>query len=114
MRQTQTQQTQYQEITRSYPPRPCRLDRLKHSVDVAKQIDARARLPDKTFGVVSQALDVNPEMSLTGLTWRHGRLGSEPAAPGQLAQSALLQIQLVAAPSDQKPCSPPSTSSPRT
>ena len=48
-------------------------------------------------------MDVNPEISLTGLTWRHGRQGiAAGTPPGQLVQSAQLQLQLMAKPSDQK------------
>ncbi len=92
----------YQQQTRSYPPSPLPPARLKQTVEVAKQIEANARLPDQVFGVVSRALDVNPEIGLTGLTWRNGRQGAASAPPGQLVQSAQLQLQLMAKPSDQK------------
>jgi hypothetical protein len=100
---TQAQQAQYQQQTLSYPPSPLPPARLKQTVEAAKQIEARSRLPDQIFGVVSRAMDVNPEISLTGLTWRHGRQGIPAATPaGQLVQSAQLQLQLMAKASDQK------------
>jgi hypothetical protein len=100
---TQAQQDRYQQLTRSYPPSPLPPARLKQTVDVAKQIEASARLPDQVFGVVSRALDVNPDIDLTALTWRQGHQVVPPGAPsGQLVQSAQLQLQLMAKPSDQK------------
>ena len=98
--QTRSEQNTYQEITRTFPPAPASSERLKLTVDVAGRIAAMARLPDKTYRVVGQALDGNPDLTLNGFTWKHGHTGSEPAAPGQLAQSALLQIELLAAPGD--------------
>ena len=100
---TQAQQAEYQRLTRSYPPSPAPPARLKLTVETAKQIAANARMPDQLFAVVSQALDVNPEIELTGLTWRHGRqVVPAGTPPGQLVQSAQLQLQLLAKPSDQK------------
>lgn len=100
---TQAQQTQYQQLTRSYPPSPLPPARLKQTVEAAKQIEAGARLPDQVFAVVSQALDLNPGIDLAGLTWRHGKLAAASGAPaGGLVQSAQLQLQLMAKPSDQK------------
>jgi len=101
--QSQAQQATYQENTRSYPPSPAPPARLKLTVEVVKQIAANARLPDQTFRVVSQALDVNPEIELTGLSWRHDRQAVPPGSPpGQLVQFAKLQLQMMAKPSDQK------------
>ena len=100
---TQAQQTKYQEQTRSYPPSPLPPGRLKQTVEVAKQIEASTRLPDKVFGVVSRAMDVNPDIGLTGLTWRHGHQGAASAGShAELVQSAQLQLQIMAKPSDQK------------
>jgi hypothetical protein len=101
--QSQAQQAKYQEQTRSYPPSPLPPARLKQTVEVARQIQASARLPDQLFGLVSRAMDMNPEIGLTGLTWHHGRQGVPAGSPpGQLVQSAQLQLQLTAKPSDQK------------
>ena len=98
---TQAQQARYQELTRSYPPSPLPPARLKQTVEVAKQIQATARLPDRVFGVVSHAMDVNPDIGLTGLTWRYGRQGTGSGSP-DMVQSAQLQLQIMAKPSDQK------------
>jgi len=101
--QTQREQQTYQSITRSFPPAPATADRLKQSVEVAARIRSLARLPDKTFVAVSQALENHPEIELTGLTWRHGRApGNAGTASGLLVQTAILQLQLMAQPGDFK------------
>jgi len=98
--QTQRQQSDYQEITRTFPRAPAGAERLKQSVEVAARIQNMARLPDKTYQIVSQGLDANPALSLAGMTWRNGRPGATGGEPAALAQSALLQIQVVAQPGD--------------
>jgi hypothetical protein len=101
--ETQRQQQAYQEITRNFPQAPADAERLRQAVEVARRIEQHARLPDVTFKAVSQTLDSHPEIELTGLTWRHGRIpGTTDAAPGLLAQSAVLQVQLMAQPGDFK------------
>jgi hypothetical protein len=96
--ETQRQQNLYQEITRTFPPTPAAAERLRLTVDVANRIAGMARLPDKAYLAVSQGLDANPGITLTSLTWRHGPV---PAAdPPQFAQSALLEIELLAPPGD--------------
>jgi hypothetical protein len=95
---TQRQQALYQEITRTFPPTPADSHRLRLTVDVAQRVAAMARLPDKAYVAVSRGLDANPSITLTGLTWRHGVLtGSDPP---QLAQTAQLQVELLAPPGD--------------
>lgn len=101
--EAQYQQAEYQTITRSFPPSPARADRLKLTVEVAQRVAAQARLPERTFLVVSQVLDANPALTLTGLTWTHGRApGQSEAAEQKFAQSARLQLELTAKPSEQK------------
>ena len=92
--ETQRQQNLYQEITRTFPPTPADSERLRLTVDVAQRVSALTRLPEKAYIAVSHGLDANPGITLTGLTWRNGRVaGSDPP---QLAQSALLEIELLA------------------
>jgi hypothetical protein len=99
--QTQREQSAYQEITRTFPPAPAGAERLRQSVEVAKRIEDMARLPDKTYQVVSQGLDANPALSMAGMTWRYGKPSTSAAEPAtQLAQSALLQILLVVQPGE--------------
>jgi hypothetical protein len=96
--ETQRQQNLYQEITRTFPPTPTALERLRPTVEVANRIAAMGRLPDKAYLAVSQGLDANPGITLTSLTWRHGRVAA--ADTMQFAQSALLEIELLAPPGD--------------
>jgi hypothetical protein len=98
--QTQNQQRLYQEITRTFPPAPASADRLRQAVDVAGRIGNMSRLPDRTYQVVSQGLEANPALTLGGMTWRYGKPGESEPAAAQLAQSALLQVQLLAQPGD--------------
>lgn len=101
--ETQREQQTYQSITRSFPPAPATAERLKQSVEVAQRVRSLARLPDKTFQAVSHALEDHPEIELTGLTWRHGRVsGNAETASGLLVQTAVLQLQLMAQPGDFK------------
>jgi hypothetical protein len=96
--ETQQQQNLYQEITRTFPPTPADSGRLRLTVDVAQRVSEMARLPEKAYAAVSQGLDANPGIMLNSLTWRNGRvLGSDPP---QIAQSALLEIELLAPPGD--------------
>jgi hypothetical protein len=63
-------------------------------VDVAQRVAGLSRLPDQAYVAVSQGLDANPSITLTSLTWRHTRaVGIDPP---QLAQSALLEVELLA------------------
>jgi hypothetical protein len=100
---TRQEQFRYQALTRSFPPTPVPTDKLQLTVDVAGRIAALARLPDGVFRAVSQSLERFPAMRLTGLAWQHGRAGVEGgSAPAALAQSATLQMELIAQPGDIK------------
>jgi hypothetical protein len=103
---TRQEQANYQQITRSFPPTPVPTDKLQLTVDVAGRIASMARLPDAAFRVLSQTLDKYPGMRLTGVQWKHDRLGQPDAAnavaPAQLSQSATLQMELTAQPGDIK------------
>jgi hypothetical protein len=98
--ETQKQQRAYQEITRTFPPAPASAERLKQAVDVATRIGTMSRLPEKTYQVVSQGLEANPSLTLSGMTWRYGKPTGDGAPAAQLAESALLQVQLLAQPGD--------------
>jgi hypothetical protein len=96
--EAQRQQAVYQDITRTFPPTPADSHRLRMTVDAAKRLADMARLPDKAYLAVSRGLDANPDITLTGLTWRHARVaGTEPP---QLAQTAVMQVELLAPPGD--------------
>jgi hypothetical protein len=92
--QTQREQARYQEITRTFPPTPADSERLRLTVDVAQRVAGLSRLPDQAYVAVSQGLDANPSITLTSLTWRHSRAAG--IDPPQLAQSALLEVELLA------------------
>jgi hypothetical protein len=98
--QTRSEQYAYQEITRTFPPAPATADRLKQAVDVAARIGTLSRLPDRVYQVVGQGLDANPDLTLSALTWRYGKPGGAGEPSAQLAQSALVQVQLLAQPGD--------------
>lgn len=96
--ETQRQQQLYQQITQTFPPSPADSDRLRLTVDVVKRIASSARLPDRAYVALARGLDAHPEITLTELTWRHGR--APASAPPQLAQTAQLGIELLAPPGD--------------
>jgi hypothetical protein len=103
LQQTQAEQLRYQQLARSFPPAPTTPANLRLTIEVAERLGKLMRLPDASFRAVGSALEANPGLELSGLTWRHGRMG----APGQegagaLAQSAVLQVELTAMPSDYK------------
>jgi hypothetical protein len=101
---TQSEQARYQELTRSFPPAPTTPSNLRLTVEVAERIGKIAHLPDASFRAVSQALEANPSITLNGLNWRYGRTSEVVAggAPSALAQSAVLQVELLAVPGDYK------------
>jgi len=100
---TQREQQNYQTIASSFPPAPANAERLRLTVEVAERVATQSRLPEAAFRAVGQALDGNPEITLTAFTWKHGRQGgTEDAPPAQLVQSAQLQLQMLAKPSEQK------------
>jgi hypothetical protein len=103
LQQTQAEQLRYQQLARTFPPAPTTPANLRLTIEVAERLGKLMRLPEASFLAVSHALDANPELALSGLTWRHGRTGgSGQGVPGPLAQSAVLQVELTAMPSDYK------------
>jgi hypothetical protein len=101
--QTQAEQQRYQELARSFPPAPTTPANLRQTIEVAQRLGKFTRLPDASFRAVSNALEANPGLALSGLSWRHGHTGeSATGTPGPLAQSAVLQVELTAMPSDYK------------
>jgi hypothetical protein len=101
--QTQLEQNRYQQLTRSFPPAPTTPANLRLTIEVAERLAKMSRLPDASFHAVSQALEANPGITLNGLSWRYGRpAGAQPGALAALTQSAVMQVELVAAPGDYK------------
>jgi hypothetical protein len=101
--ETQVEQNRYQQLTRSFPPAPTTPANLRLTIEVAEKLGKMSRLPGPSFRAVSQALDNNPAIQLSGLNWRFGH--PPDAAPGTSApftQSALLQLEVMAMPGDYK------------
>jgi hypothetical protein len=73
-------QAMYQELTRQFPASPVSSSTLQQTVDVALRLRDTARTPDTLFGVVSDALETFPNVSLSTLAWKHGKYADATAA----------------------------------
>lgn len=73
-------QSMYQELTRQFPASPVSSSTLQQTVDVALRLRDTARTPDALFGVVSDALETFPNVSLSTLAWKHGKYADATAA----------------------------------
>lgn len=71
-RQTAQLRAAYQEITRQFPATPTTAENLKRAVEIAQQLSAGVRAPDRLMHTVSQALDATPGIALRQLTWKYG------------------------------------------
>jgi anti-anti-sigma regulatory factor len=102
-RQTQEQQDRYQQLARSFPPAPTTPANLRLTIEVAEKLGKITRLPDASFRAVSQALESNPSIQLSGFNWRFGRPpDAAPTTSAPLTQSVVLQLELVTIPGDYK------------
>jgi hypothetical protein len=102
-RETQLEQNRYQQLTRSFPPAPTTPANLRLTIAVAERLGKMSRLPEPSFRAVSQALDNNPGIQLSGFSWRFGRQpDATPGASSPFTQSAVLQLELMAMPGDYK------------
>jgi hypothetical protein len=72
VRQTQQLRAAYQEITRQFPATPTAAANLKRAVDIAQQLSAGVRTPDRLMHAVSRALEATPGIAIRRLTWKHG------------------------------------------
>lgn len=73
-------QSMYQELTRQFPAAPVSSVTLQQTVDVALRLRDTARTPEALFGVVSDALEAFPTISLSTLAWKHGKYADATAA----------------------------------
>lgn len=71
-KQIAVQDTQYQQITRQFPPAPTTGENLKRAVEVAHAVKEKARDPTPMMAVVSQALQQSPNVVLREFGWRYG------------------------------------------
>ena len=99
-RQTRDYRAKYQQVTAQFPDAPTTPDNLRRTVEIAEQIRAAVRTPEKMFSIVSQALDASPEIQLQRIEWHYGDAPEAkpgvkaaqalPKEPGQLAQSGIV------------------------
>lgn len=73
-------QAMYQELTRQFPATPVSSSTLQQTVDVALRLRDTARTPETLFGVVSDALETFPTITLSTLAWKHGKYADATAA----------------------------------
>jgi hypothetical protein len=89
--QIKTQDVQYQQITRQFPPAPTSGDNLKRAVEIAKAVRDSARDPLPMMAALSEALAPSPDIFIREFGWRYGlseiEKGAEGAAPVALAPS---------------------------
>jgi len=99
-RQARDYQAKYQQVTAQFPDAPTTAENLRHTVEIAEQIRASLRTPEKMFSIVSHALDASPDIQLQRIEWHYGDVpaskpGMKPAQalprePGQLIQSGVV------------------------
>jgi hypothetical protein len=70
--QIRVQETQYQQITREFPPAPTSGDNLKRAVETAKALRESARDPVVMMAAVSAALQAAPNVVLRDFGWKYG------------------------------------------
>jgi len=80
--QTQDYQTKYQQVAAQFPDAPTTPDNLRRTVEIAEQIRAAVRTPEKMFSVISHALDVSPDINLTRIEWHYGDRITKASSPG--------------------------------
>jgi hypothetical protein len=71
-KQIAAQDTQYQQITRQFPPSPTSGENLKRAVEVAKALRENTRDPVPMMTVVSSALEPNGNVVLREFGWKYG------------------------------------------
>ena len=78
-RRTANAQSQYKEITRTFPAAPTSSDNLLKAVDIYRQIVKSVRSPQPFMQIVSRAIEPSPEIFLQEIGWNYGAELSEPA-----------------------------------
>lgn len=77
-------QQRYVAVTRQYPAAPAPLETLQRTVDAARTLARHTHTPERAWAAVSAALDLQPEISLRRMSWRHG----DPMPQGDAQPSA--------------------------
>ena len=83
--QVAAQDTQYQQITRQFPPAPTTGDNLKRGVEVAAAIRKSQRDPVGVMSLVSQALQPSPQVVIREFGWRYGLNPMDKGSEGTAA-----------------------------
>ena len=86
-----TQELQYQQITRQFPPAPTTGDNLKRAVEIAKAVRENARDPVPMMAVVSDALQASPTIVLRELGWKYGLTDIQKGVDSAAAAPAPVQ-----------------------
>ena len=81
-RRTAAAQSQYKEITRTFPAAPTSADNLVKAVDIYQNVVKAARTPRTFMEIVSRAVEPSPEIYLNEIAWVHGGLGVQGAQTG--------------------------------
>ncbi len=79
MADTARYRAQYAEAARLFPAAPVSADKLRRAVEVAGQLKKLGRTPEAFLRIVSQGLNVFPQIQLNRLDWRYGAVAT--AAP---------------------------------
>jgi hypothetical protein len=69
--QTTRVEQQYAEVTRQFPPAPASAVALAKAVQIAGQLQEKARTPERMMGLIARAFDRSPGITLKALTWRY-------------------------------------------
>lgn len=81
LRRTAAAQTQYKEITRTFPAAPTTSDNLIKAVNIYQQVVKSVRSPQPFMQLVSRAVDGSPEIFLQEISWHYNMDRAEAAAP---------------------------------
>ncbi len=104
-RRTAAAQSQYKEITRTFPAAPTTADNLVKAVDIYQNVVKAARTPRTFMEIVSRAVEPSPEIYLNEIAWVHGGLGVQSAQTGARTDAPASAIVATAA------IAPPATDS---
>jgi hypothetical protein len=89
--QVSVQQTQYQQITRQFPPAPTSGENMKRGVEIARAMREAQRDPVGMMALLSEALQPSANLVLREFGWRHGLAPIEKGTEGATAVGAPLQ-----------------------
>lgn len=87
-RETRRLEQEYASLTREFPQSRVSAAVLRQTVDAYERLRAQGRSPEDLFGILSQALEASPSVTLVGLSWRHGRFDDAGAAFGSAKDAA--------------------------